>query len=143
MNINQISIFLENKKGRLGKVCDCLAKAHINVRALSLADTKDFGVLRLIVNDPDRCCAILKKNDFVVQETNVIAVEVEDRPGGLRKILALLERNNINVEYMYATVERSKNHAVVIFKVDQQQKAITLLSKNRITLMTGSKLNKM
>jgi hypothetical protein len=142
MNINQISVFLENKKGRLKKVVDCLAKAKINIRALSLADTKDFGVLRLIVNDPDRCCSILKKNDFVVQETNVIAVEVEDKPGGLRKILALLDSGNINVEYMYATVECKKGHAVVIFKIDDQKKAINTLSKNRVALMTRSELKK-
>lgn len=143
MNINQISVFLENKKGRLKQVCASMAKARINVRALSLADTKDFGVLRLIVNDPDRCRAILQKNGFIVQETNVIAVEVEDRPGGLNKILTLLDRNNINVEYMYATTERDKNHAVVIFKVNEQEKAIRILSKNRIHLMKAAALKKM
>lgn len=143
MNINQISVFLENKKGRLKKVCASMAKARINVRALSLADTKDFGILRLIVNDPDRCRAVLQKNGFVVQETNVIAVEVEDRPGGLNKILALLDRNNINVEYMYATTERDKNHAAVIFKVNEQEKTIRILSKNRIPLMKAAALKKM
>lgn len=143
MNITQIAVFLENKKGRLKEVCACLAAAKINIRALSLADTRDFGVLRLIVDDPDRAREALKKKRFVVQETSVIAVEVEDRPGGLNTILSLLERGGINVEYMYATVERAQNHAVVIFKVDAQEKAIKILSKNRIALMKSTALKHM
>lgn len=143
MNITQISVFLENKKGRLKEVCACLAAAKIDIRALSLADTRDFGVLRLIVNDPNRAREALKKKGFVVHETSVIAVEVEDHPGGLNKILSLLDRNDINVEYMYATVERAQNHAVVIFKVDAQKKAITILSKNRVPLITSAALKRL
>ena len=142
MNINQISIFLENKKGRLNKVCECLAKAKINMRAMSLADTKDFGVLRIIVNDPDKCKIVLKKNDFVVQETNVIAVEVEDKPGGFKKIQDVLDKNNINLEYTYATVEKTGNNTIVILKIDNQQKAIDVLKKNNISLMKAIELKK-
>ena len=142
MNINQISVFLENKKGRLNKVCECLAKAKINMRALSLADSKDFGVLRIIVNDPDKCKTILKKNAFVVQETNVIAVEIEDKPGGFKKILDILDKNNINLEYTYATVEKNRNNAIVILKIDDQQKAIEVLKKNKISLMKSGELKK-
>ena len=143
MNIKQISVFLENKKGRLAKVIECLAKEGINIRALSLADTKDFGVLRLIVNDPDKTGDILKKNKFVVQETDVIGIEVEDKPGGLSKVLEALDKEGLNVEYMYATVEQSKGRAVVIFKVDEYKKAIEVLSRKGITVIKSDVLKKL
>jgi hypothetical protein len=142
MNIKQISVFLENKKGRLANVIDTLAAEKINIRALSLADTKDFGVLRMIVNDPDRTREVLKKNGFVVQETDVIAAEVEDRPGGLKKILDILAKESINVEYMYATVEKAKDNAIVVFKIDDHKKAVDVLVKHNVLLMKSSELKK-
>ena len=99
MQVEQISVFLENKTGRLAEVTRCLAVASINIRALSLADTSDFGILRLIVNDPAKAKSTLRECGFTVGVNTVIAVEVPDHPGGLDKILTLLEESEINVEY--------------------------------------------
>ncbi len=142
MNITQVSVFLENRKGRLAEVSDVLGRAGINIRALSLADTADFGVLRIIVDDPDACKKALKEHGFVVQETDVIGIEVNDKPGGLHTVLSTLEGQGINVEYMYATVEKNGDSAVVIFKVDAQQKAIDVLKKHGIAVIKSDKLKK-
>lgn len=136
MNIKQISIFLENKKGRLADVTALLAREKINIRALSLADTAEFGILRLIVDDPDKCAAVLKRESFVAQETDVIVVEIEDRPGGLNKILAVFEKEDLNIEYMYAVIEKSADNALVIFRIDDYKKAIDTLQKNGISLVS-------
>ncbi|MBN2443273.1 MAG: ACT domain-containing protein [Spirochaetales bacterium] len=141
MNIRQVSVFLENKKGRLADVTNVLAGKGINIRALFLADTQDFGVLRLIVNDAEKTLSILKDNNFVAQETHVIAVEVEDKPGGLNKILNVLSENNINIEYMYAFVEKKADNAIVIFKIDEQEKAIKTLKDNNIGIVTTDVLS--
>jgi hypothetical protein len=141
MSLKQISVFLENKKGRLAEVTDILGKGNINIKALSLADTSDFGVLRLIVNDPDRCVKILKENEFVAQVTDVIGIEVEDKPGGLFKVLDILEKNNINVEYMYATVEKNKNNPIVVFKVDEKENAKKILAGNNIAVAKNSDIS--
>ncbi|MGA1843798.1 MAG: ACT domain-containing protein [bacterium] len=139
MRVQQISIFLENKSGRLSEVARVLGDNGINIRALSLADTTDFGILRLIVNDTEKASAVLKKNGFTVGKTEVIAVEVEDRPGGLAKILEILNKETINVEYMYAFVERSRNNAVIIFRFDDQNidRAIKLLKDAGIAVLKG------
>ena len=112
MRVEQISIFLENKAGRLAEVSRVLSEAGVNIRALSLADTSDFGILRLIVDNNDRAKEVLKERGFTVGKTDVVAVEVEDRPGGLSRILDILSRQNINVEYMYAFVQHSGKDAV-------------------------------
>jgi hypothetical protein len=142
MNVQQISIFLENKSGRLSEVTRILGNHAINIRALSLADTTDFGILRLIVNNTDKANKILKENGFTVGKTEVIAVEVEDKPGGLARILEILNKENINVEYMYAFVERSQDNAVIIFRFDDQfiDKAIKLLKDHGITVLEGEKV---
>jgi hypothetical protein len=132
MSVKQISVFLENSKGRLAEVTRTLSHEKINIRALSLADTADFGVLRIIVNNPDRCLAVLKGKGFVAQVTEVIAVEVEDKPGGLAHILEVLDQDNVNVEYMYAYVEKSRDNAVVICKIDDRDRALQVLEKNGI-----------
>jgi hypothetical protein len=141
MDIKQISVFLENKKGRLADVTEILASRGINIRALFLADTTDFGVLRMIVNDPVKSLQVLKEHNFVAQETDVIAVEVEDKPGGLNKILQLLNENDINIEYMYAFVEKKVNNAIVVFKIDENQKAIDVLRKHNIGLVSSDVLH--
>ena len=107
MRAEQISVFLENKAGRLCEVTGVLAEANVNIRALALADTSDFGVLRLIVDNTEKAKDALKKAGFTVGKTNVLAVEVPDRPGGLYEILHLLQTSSINVEYMYAFVQQS------------------------------------
>lgn len=104
MRVEQISVFLENRAGRLAEITRVLGEAGVNIRALSLADTSDFGILRLIVSDNDKAKAALKERGFTVGKTNVVAVEVEDKPGGLNRILELLSNQSINVEYMYAFV---------------------------------------
>jgi hypothetical protein len=136
MTLRQISVFLENKKGRLAEVTKLIATEKINIRALSLADTTDFGVLRLIVNDPDRCFAILKKHSFVAQQTDVIAVEVMDKPGGLQLILDVFDESGINIEYMYAFVEKKSDNAIVVFRIDQPGRAIEVLEKHKISVLS-------
>ncbi len=140
MSVKQISIFLENKKGRLAEVTRILSKEKINIRALSLADTADFGVLRIIVDNPERCLSVLKSNSFVAQVTEVVAVEVEDKPGGLARILEVLDADNVNVEYMYAYVEKSKDNAIVICKIDDRERALSVLKKNGIPTISAEVL---
>jgi hypothetical protein len=140
MSVKQISIFLENAKGRLAEVTRTLAREKVNIRALSLADTADFGVLRIIVQDPERCLSVLKAAGFVAQETRVIAVEVPDKPGGLARILETLDGGGINVEYMYAYVEKSRDNAVVLCKIDEEKKALEALAKAGVTTLSAEEL---
>jgi hypothetical protein len=140
MSVKQISVFLENRKGRLAEVTQTLAREKVNIRALSLADTSDFGVLRIIVNNPERCLAALKAKSFVAQVTEVIAVEVEDTPGGLARILEVLDRDNVNVEYMYAYVEKSRDNAIVICRIDDRERALAVLDKNGIRTLGAEEL---
>lgn len=140
MKVEQISIFIENKSGRLAEITRILGDAAINIRALSLADTSDFGILRLIVNNGQKASAILKEKGFTVNMTEVVAVEVPDRPGGLSSILQTLDAAGINVEYMYAFVERSGGNAVIIFRFDETDKAIAALQANNFNMLEGSRL---
>lgn len=140
MKVEQISVFLENRPGGLEQVTGILKQAGINIRTLTLADTSDFGVLRMIVNDVDTASRVLKENGFRVSRTNVVAVEVPDRPGGLHGILDVLAKHGINVEYLYAFVERSGENAVMIFRFDAPDKAIEILKQNNLTVLPGSKL---
>jgi len=140
MRVEQISVFLENKAGRLAEVARIFLDAGINIRALSLADTSDFGILRLIVNDNARAKEALKQQGFTVGRTDVVAVEVEDRPGGLHKILDILHRANVNVEYMYAFVQQSGSNAVIIFRFDHLDEAVKVLRANGVTVIEGERL---
>lgn len=140
MKVEQISIFIENKSGRLAEVTRILGEAEVNIRALSLADTSDFGILRLIVNDREKAKQVLKDRGFTVSKTEVVAVEVPDRPGGLSQILQSLDRESINVEYMYAFVERCGENAVIIFRFDETEKAITALISSGFTVLEGERL---
>ena len=140
MQVEQISVFLENKSGRLSEVTAILAESGVNIRALALADTSDFGVLRLIVNDNEKAVGALKNSGFTVGKTEVVAVEVEDRPGGLNAILEILRGNEINVEYMYAYVRHTGHNAVMIFRFDNVAAAITVLKANGITILDGGRV---
>jgi hypothetical protein len=140
MSVKQISVFLENKKGRLAEVTRILSGERINIRALSLADTADFGVLRIIVNDPEKCLTALKAASFVAQVTEVIAVEVQDKPGGLSRILEVLDSENVNVEYMYAYVEKTRDNAIVICKINDRNRALDVLAKHGISTIRGEDL---
>lgn len=143
MKVEQISIFIENKSGRLAEITRILGDAEINIRALSLADTSDFGILRLIVNDPGKAKSALKDKGFTVNKTEVVAVEVPDCPGGLSSILRTLDNNEINVEYMYAFVERCGGNAVIIFRFDETDKAIATLLENNFNVLQGERLYSM
>jgi len=140
MKVEQISIFLENKPGALEHVTRILRDSNINIRTLSLADTSDFGILRLIVNDVEKASRVLKENGFTVNRTNVVAVEVPDRTGGLHSILEVLSTAKVNFEYMYAFVEKSGMNAVIIFRFDDADAAIDVLLKNSLTVLPGEQL---
>jgi hypothetical protein len=140
MKVEQISIFIENKSGRLAEVTGILGESGVNIHALSLADTSDFGILRLIVDDSEKALEVLRNGHFTVSKTEVIGVEVPDHPGGLASILHVLDNNKINVEYMYAFVERCEGNAVIIFRFDNVDEAITALTKNGIKILKGEKI---
>ena len=140
MRVEQISIFLENKSGRLAEVTSVLAAAGVNIRALSLAETADFGILRLIVDQIDRAKQALKDSGFTIGKTEVVALEVPDRPGGLAEIVRILGAAEINVEYMYAFVQRSKDNAIVIFRFDELDKAIEVLTGAGVRVLRGEEL---
>jgi hypothetical protein len=140
MQVEQISVFLENKSGRLSEVTAILTESRVNIRALALADTSDFGVLRLIVDDTEKALATLKNNGFTVGKTIVVAVEVADKPGGLHEILTLLHEGGLNVEYMYAFVRKSGEKAVMIFRIEQDQKAAELLTAKGVQVIDGEQL---
>ena len=140
MKVEQITIFLENKPGGLEKVTKILKDAPINIRTLAVADTSDFGIVRLIVDNVELATKVLKESGFTVSRTTVVAVEVPDRPGGLHSILEVLAKENINIAYMYAFVEKSGENAVMLFRFDQQDAAIEVLLKNGITVLPGEML---
>lgn len=143
MKVEQISIFIENKSGRLAEITRVLGDAGINIRALSLADTSDFGILRLIVNDAQNAKDVLKAKGFTVSMTEVVAVEIPDTPGGLSSILQALDKQQINVEYMYAFVERCGGNAVIIFRFDEIDKAISVLKTENFKILEGERLYSM
>lgn len=142
MKVKQISIFLENKSGRLSKVTGVLADNKINIRALSIADTTDFGILRLIVDDPEKASKVLKQNEFTVSDTDIIALRMLDAPGGLAGVLSILEGLNINIEYMYAFVGRKESDAVVVFRVEDIDNAISILQNEGIKMMSAEEVYK-
>ncbi len=143
MKVEQISIFIENKSGRLAEVTRILGEAGVNIRALSLADTSDFGILRLIVDKIDAANAALRQHAFTVNKTEVVAVEVPDRPLGLNGILEVLDQAKVNVEYMYAFVERCGENAVIIFRFDDTEGAIRTLTENGVAILKGERVCQM
>ncbi len=140
MKVEQISIFIENKSGRLAEVSRVLGEAKVNIRALSLADTSDFGILRLIVDRTDEARKVLQAHNFTVNKTEVVAVEVPDRPAGLAEILQILDDVQINVEYMYAFVERCSGNAVIIFRFDNVDEAIAALLGRGVNVLKGEQV---
>jgi len=140
MRVEQIAVFLENKSGRLAEITATLAAENINIRALSVADTADFGILRLIVDNVEKAKSALKTNGFTVGITNVIAVEVTDKTGGLAKVLKTIEEEALNVEYMYAFVNKSGENAVLIFRFDDMDKAIESLMRTGYTILNGEQI---
>lgn len=135
MVIKQLSIFVENQQGKMAEVTEILAKNNINIRALSIGDTKDFGILRLIVDNPDTAKDCLKKDGFTVSLTNVIAVGLEDKPGSLSYAMKVLSENSISVEYMYAFIGRNQNNAYVVLRVENCDATIDALKKANIQVL--------
>ncbi len=141
--VTQVSIFLENRAGRLFDVCNILGKNGINIRALSVADTSDFGILRLIVDNPQEAIRILKEEKFTVSSTDVVAIEIDDKPGGLAEILKIFNENSINVEYMYAFLAKIPNKAILIFRFDNLDEVVEKLNKHNVKMITSEDLYKL
>ncbi|MBE6441972.1 MAG: ACT domain-containing protein [Desulfovibrio desulfuricans] len=140
MKTEQISVFLENRAGRLAEVTHTLAEAGINIRALSLADTSDFGILRMIVCDPEKAKTVLKEKGFTIGRTSVVAVEVPDNPGGLDSVLQAVSEHGINVEYMYALVQRDVDSAIMIFRFDKADRAVEVLRAKNFVIIPSDRL---
>ena len=132
MIIKQISIFMENTTGRLAEVTALLAKSGINLRAISIADTADFGILRMVVDQPEATLKLLRESGFTARETDVIGVEVPDHPGALARITALFRDERVNIEYLYASLEHSTDKAVIVLKVDDVAAGLAMLEKNGV-----------
>ncbi|HNZ49456.1 MAG TPA: ACT domain-containing protein [Candidatus Hydrogenedentes bacterium] len=140
MKMHQLSMFLENKPGRLSEPCRLLANAGINILTLSVADTQQFGILRLIVPDWEAAKGVLEKAGFVVNVTEVVATEVVDQPGGLATILEIIEEVGLNIEYMYAFTFRCNDKAVIVFRFDNNDIAVTALQAKGISVVGGVEL---
>jgi len=134
MGIKQISVFLENTTGRICEVTKTLAQAGINLRAISIADTADFGILRLIVDKTDEAVSALTQAGFTTRQTDVAAVEIEDKPGSLAALMELFQSSGINIEYLYASLEGNDGKAVVIFKLEDNEKGFAILQKSGLTM---------
>jgi hypothetical protein len=135
MKITQISVFLENRKGRLYEICSMLGKANINIRALTIAETETFGVLRMVVDKPVEAVELFRRNSVTANQTEVVAVEVPDQPGGLARVLGILSENNVNVEYMYGFVEKFSQNALLVFRFDNPERAGQVLRQNAIKIV--------
>ncbi len=138
--IKQISVFIENRPGRLLEVVDLIGEHGINMKALSLADSSDFGIARLIVNNTDKAVEALKENGFTVSVTNILACLIEDKPGSLARILRLLAEEGINVEYMYGFASPIAGRAVMVFKLSDIDKAQDLLHRNGIEMLSQEEI---
>ncbi len=141
MAIKQISVFAENKKGTAFGTLDILADAGVDIRALSIAETTEYGILRFIVADVEKASQLLKNSGTIVTVTNVIAVQMPDTPGGLAGILGVLSNAGINIEYLYAFVATVKGHACVVLRVQDNEEAESVLVKNGMTLLTDADVN--
>ncbi|HNX90809.1 MAG TPA: hypothetical protein PKG81_03020 [Candidatus Omnitrophota bacterium] len=135
MKITQISVFLENKSGRLYDAVSLLGKKKINIRALTIAESEDYGILRLVVDKPALAAESLKKDGFVANITDIVAVEIADTPGGLAKVLGALSKDKIDVEYMYAFVEKQSGKALMVFRFENIDKAVRSLAKNKFVIV--------
>jgi hypothetical protein len=135
MAIKQISVFLENNAGRLGEVTRTLAQAGINIRAISIADTADFGILRLIVNKSAEAIKALNDAGFTTRSSDVAAVEIEDVPGSLARVMELFQKSKVNIEYLYASLEGTVGKAVVIFKLEDHEKGLQIFKENGLSMI--------
>ena len=143
MKLKQLSVFLENKPGALSAACRLLGDAQVNIQTFALADTQQFGILRLVVRDWEKAKLTLEKNGFVVKITEVVAVEVADRPGGLAEVLEVIEQARINVEYMYAFTIKQHRCGWMVFRFDNPDGAIQALLAKGLSVVEGEKLFQM
>ena len=141
--IKQISVFVENKSGRLSDILNVIGKNGIDISALSIADTTDFGIVRMIVNDPDKAAEILKNNNLVVKVTDVIALAVADKPGGLAGEIEKLKHAGISIEYMYEFIGKSDKGALVIVRVENPEKALEVLKDENVTVVSPEEVYRM
>ncbi|MFQ3547468.1 MAG: ACT domain-containing protein [Termitinemataceae bacterium] len=135
MQIKQISVFLENTAGRLAEVTKVLARAQVNIRAISIADTADFGILRIIVDKVDTAMEALSNAGFTVRTTDVLAVEINDEPGSLARVMELFQETKVNIEYLYASLEGDTGKAVVIFKVKDLQHGLRIVQEHGLSVL--------
>jgi len=135
MAVKQVSIFVENKEGRIKKAIDTLAKENINIRALSIADTTKYGILRLIVSDNEKAIAALEKDGFIVKENEVIILAVPDEPNGLNSTLAVFDEKGINLEYLYAFVSSKTDEAIVVMRLENMEKAVAALNESNVKIL--------
>ncbi len=142
MKITQISVFLENQPGRLTQAAKVLAENQVDIRTLSLADTSDFGILRLLTDDPQKALQVLEKAHFTVKATEVVAVPVADSPGGLAKVLDIVNASGISIEYMYAYTRAKGENAVMIFCFENNDAMVKILKENHCALFSNDDLNR-
>ena len=140
MKLKQLSLFLENQPGALSRPIQLLARAKFNLVTLSIAEANQFGILRLIVRDWEKAKKLLEKNGFVVRVTDMVAVEVPDQPGGLSKILAVIEQAGLNVEFMYAFTEKRENKGILVFRFDDPDNAVKVLLKSKVNVVPSGEL---
>ena len=138
MKIKQLSVFVENSPGRLAYITTTLGEAGVNIRAMSLTDTTDFGILRIIVDDTEKARRLLKDLGFAVRLTEVLAVEIPDKPGELGKLLTRIEDAGLNVEYVYGYVEKNVNNAILIIRFDDLDRALSVIQTGGITVLQNS-----
>ena len=143
MAIKQLSVFVENEKGKLSEITGLIAKAGVDMRAMSIADTSEFGILRLIVKEPDRVKALLEESGFISTLNDVIGVEISDKPGGLAQIVALFASNGINMEYMYAFLTRIEGKAYLVVRVDDTEAVEKLLASEGIHMLSAADIDDM
>ena len=140
MKIKQLSIFLQNKMGSLAKPLEVLTVADVNIRAMCMADTSEFGILRLVVDNPEKGKEALEQNNFLVKMTEIIGVEMNDSPGGLTSILNTIKENNIDLEYLYAFTHEKKDKAILLLHTDDIDGLIDILNKNNITIVPSEEV---
>ncbi len=143
MSLKQLTVFVENKQGTLVDITDTLAKHNVNIRALSIADTQDFGILRLIVNDNDTALKTLSDEGYLIKTTDVVGVKIGDQPGKLSKALNVLDENGINMEYLYAFMARTEKHAYVVLRVADNAAAEAALEAAGFHLITDADVAKL
>lgn len=143
MAIKQLTVFVQNRKGTVVSVTDILSQSNVNIRALSIAETEEFGILRLIVNEQELAERVLSENGYLIKTINVVGVKIGDAPGKLTEALRVLDDANINVEYMYAFMARTEKHAYVVLRVEENEEAESALTRAGFKLISNADISKL